>query len=229
MGVLTRLVLASMLFGCAPAECDIGSPPSLDSFEKISLFKSSLEQRSRNAAVEIKSFDEAGNKISGSGAYVVYKRQHYILTAAHVVVGSPTAMIVGDKEVIIGDVVFADAYSDVALVSIAGMINKDPIKWRTSGRKNIGDEIIYSGYPNAMGLLTIKGYIAGYDSFMTVIHSYVWRGASGSLVLDEQGKIVGIISSVAIGTDVTGFPAIIEDVGLVVPVYAVEEFLKTQK
>ena len=138
-------------------------------------------------------------------------------------------MIVGDKEVIIGDVVFADAYSDVALISIAGMINRDPIKWRTSGRKNIGDKIIYSGYPNAMGLLTIKGYIAGYDSFMTVIHSYVWRGASGSLVLDEQGKIVGIVSSVAIGTDVTGFPAIIEDVGLVVPVYAVEDFLKAQK
>ena len=41
--------------------------------------------------------------------------------------------------------------------------------------------------------------------------------------------IVGVVSSVAIGTDVTGFPAIIEDVGLVVPVYAIEEFLKTQK
>ena len=229
MGVLTRLVLASMLFGCAPANCDISSPPSLGGFEKISLFKSSLEQRSRNAAVEIKSIDEAGNKISGSGAYVVFKRQHYILTAAHVVVGSPTAMIVGDKEVIIGDVVFTDAYSDVALISIAGMINKDPIKWRISGRKNIGDEIIYSGYPNAMGLLTIKGYVSGYDSFMTVVHSYVWKGSSGSLVLDERGRIVGVVSAVGIGTDVSGFPTIIEEVGLVVPVYAVEEFLKTQK
>jgi len=229
MGVLTRLVLASMLFGCAPAECDIGSPPSFESFERISLFKSSLERRSRDAAVEIKSFDEAGNKISGSGAYVVYKGQHYILTAAHVVAGSPSAMIVGNKEIIIGDVVFADAYSDVALVSIAGMINKNPIKWRVSGRKNIGDEIIYSGYPNAMGLLTIKGYVSGYDSFMTVVHSYVWKGSSGSLVLDERGRIVGVVSAVGIGTDVSGFPTIIEEVGLIVPVYAVEEFLKTQK
>lgn len=229
MGVLTRLVLASMLFGCAPAECDIGSPPSSDSFEKISLFKSSLERRSRDAAVEIKSFDEVGNKISGSGAYVVYKGQHYILTAAHVVSGSPTAMIVGGREIIIGEVVFADAYSDVALISIAGMINKNPIKWRVSGRKNIGDEIIYSGYPNAMGLLTIKGYVAGYDSFMTVVHSYVWRGASGSLVLDERGRIVGVVSAVSVGTDVSGYPTIVEEVGLIVPVYAVEEFLKTQK
>ena len=229
MGVLTRLALASMLLGCAPAECGIGTPPSFENIEKVSFFNNSLEQRSRNAAVGIKSFDEAGNKISGSGAYVVYKGQHYILTAAHVVAGSSTAMITGDKEIIIGDVVFADDYSDVALVSIAGMISKEPIKWRVSDRKSVGEEIIYSGYPNAMGLLTIKGYVAGYDSYMTVIHSYVWKGASGSLVLDGRGKIVGVISAVSIGTDITNFPTIVEDIGLVVPVYAVEDFLKSQK
>jgi len=80
-----------------------------------------------------------------------------------------------------------------------------------------------------MGLLTIKGYVAGYDSYMTVIHSYVWKGASGSLVLDGRGKIVGVISAVSIGTDITNFPTIVEDIGLVVPVYAVEDFLKSQK
>ena len=227
MGVLTRLVLVSMLFGCTPVDCDIDGLPTFKNIEHVSLFNSGLEHRSRNAAVKIVSFDAWGNKISGSGAYVTYKGEHYILTAAHVVDGSPTAMITGgDKEIIIGDVVFMDSYSDVALVSIAGMMTKEPVRWRVARQHNIGDEIIYSGYPNSMGLLTIKGYIAGHDGFMTVVHSYIWKGASGSLVLDRHGKIVGVVSAVSVGTDLTNFPTIIEDIGLIVPVGAAEEFLK---
>ena len=229
MGVLARLVLVSMFFGCTPADCDVDRLPALNNIEHVSLFNSSLENRSRDAAVKVMSFDTRGNKISGSGAYVVYKGEHYILTAAHVVEGSSTAMITGGKEKIIGDVVFMDSYSDVALVSIAGMMTREPIRWRVAHQHNIGDEIIYSGYPNSMGLLTIKGYVAGHDGSMTVVHSYIWKGASGSLVLNRHGKIVGVVSAVSVGTDLTNFPTIIEDVGLVVPVYAAEDFLKSQK
>ena len=226
MGGLTRLVLVSMLFGCTPVDCDIDGLPTFKNIEHVSLFNSGLEHRSRNAAVKIASFDAWGNKISGSGAYVTYKGEHYILTAAPVVDGSPSAMITGDKEIIIGEVAFIDSYSDIALVSIAGMMTKEPIRWRVADKYNIGDEVIYSGYPNSMGLLTIRGHVAGYDGFRTVIHSYIWKGASGSLVLDRHGKIVGVVSAVSVGTDLTNFPTIIEDVGLIVPVGAAEEFLK---
>ena len=226
MGILTRLALVSTLFGCAPAECDIQRGAVLEGVEYVSLFHSGLEHRSRNAAVKITSFDESGNKISGSGAYITHKGEHYILTAAHVVAASPTALIIGGKEKIIGDVVFTNDYSDVALVSIAGMVTKEPLRWRVSKQRNIGDEVIYSGYPNSMGLLTIKGHIAGHDGLTTILHSYIWKGASGSIVLDRQGKIIGVVSAVSVGTDLTGFPTIIEDVGLIVPVHAVEDFLK---
>ena len=228
MGVLTRLVLVSMLLGCTPTDCDISGLPTFESIEHVSLFNSDLEHRSRNAAVKITSYDAFGSRISGSGAYVVYKGEHYILTAAHVVDGSPSAMITGDKEIIIGEVAFIDSYSDVALVSIAGMMTKEPVRWRVADKYNIGDEVIYSGYPNSMGLLTIKGHVVGYDGFMTVIHSYIWKGASGSLVLDGKGKIVGVVSAVSVGTDLTNFPTIIEDIGLIVPVGAAEEFLKNR-
>jgi len=63
---------------------------------------------------------------------------------------------------------------------------------------------------------------------MTVIHSYIWKGASGSLVLDGKGNIVEVVSAVSVGTDLTSFPTIIEDIGLIVPVGAAEEFLKNR-
>ena len=228
MGALTRLVLVVLLCGCAPVDCEIGRTIATESIEHVALFNSGLENRSRDAAVKVTSYDKYGIRIGGSGAYIVYKGEHYILTAAHVVDSSPSALIEGTKEIIIGEVVFIDSYTDVALVSIAGMMTKEPLRWRVAKQHNIGDEIIYSGYPNSMGLLTIKGNIAGYDGFMTVVRSYIWKGASGSVVLNSHGKIVGVVSAVSVGTDITNFPTIIEDVGLIVPVGAVEEFLKNR-
>ena len=228
MGGLTRLVLVSMLFGCTPVDCDIVNMAAPESIEHISLFNSNLEKRSRDATVRITSFDEHGNRVRGSGAYIVYKGGHYILTAAHVIDGSPTAMIEGYGETIIGEVAYTDIDTDVALISIAGMITKDPLRWRVSKDHDIGDELIYSGYPNSVGMLTIKGSIAGYDGSMVILHSYVWKGASGSAVLDSQGRIIGVVSAVDVGTDIVGFPTIIEDVGFVVPVFKVEEFLKNK-
>jgi len=230
MGGLTRLVLVSMLCGCAAVDCEVYKTVAVDNIEyaieHVSFFNSSLEKRSRGAAVKVSSYNEFGAKISGSGAYIVYKGKHYILTAAHVIDGSLTAMIEGGKEIIIGEVAFVDSYNDVALISIAGMITKEPLQWRISDYNNVGDNIIYSGYPNSMGLLTLKGTIAGHEGSTTIIHSYVWKGASGSVVLNDRGKIVGVISAVSVGEDIMSFPTIIEDVGLVVPVNSLEEFLK---
>ena len=98
-------------------------------------------------------------------------------------------MIKNDSETILGNVVFVDKATDVALVSIEGMFTRKPIIWSVSKDRQIGSEVYYSGYPNTYTLLTIEGKIAGYDRDMTIIHSYVWRGASGSVVLDkrEQG------------------------------------------
>ena len=107
------------------------------------------------------------------------------------------------------------------------MFTRTPINWNVSKNIKVGSETYYSGYPNSYTLLTIEGKVAGFDKDMMIIHSYVWRGASGSAVLDKKGKIIGVISAVDVGTDIIGMPTIIEDVGLVVPVHSVQQFLES--
>ena len=229
MGVLFRIFVLLALVGCDSAAPCLKSDNLTDNVKQhVSVFSSDVRMKSRGAAVEIISYNSDGSQISGSGAYIVYKRQHYILTAAHVVSESPVAMIKNDSETILGNVVFVDEATDVALVSIEGMFTRTPIVWSVSKNRKIGGEVYYSGYPNTYTLLTIEGKIAGYDRDMTIIHSYVWRGASGSVVLDKGGRIVGVISAVDVGTDIVGMPTIIEDVGLVVPIHKIEEFLKSK-
>ena len=70
------------------------------------------------------------------------------------------------------------------------------------------------------GLLTIEGYIAGIhprgDIYM---HSYGWSGASGSAVFDMRGRLVGVLVAIDVGQGYVGFPTIIEDVVVVVPIW----------
>ena len=229
MGILFRIFVFLALVGCNPAAPCLKSDNLADNAKQhVSFFSTDVKKKSRDAAVEIMSYNFAGDQISGSGAYIVYKRQHYILTAAHVVSESPAAMITNGDETILGKVVFIDEVTDVALVSIEGMFTRTPINWNVSKSRKIGSEVYYSGYPNTYTLLTIEGKVAGYDKGMTIIHSYVWRGASGSVVLDKKGRIVGVVSAVDVGTDIVGVPTIIEDVGLVVPVHKVQQFLESR-
>ena len=96
MGVLFRIFVLLALVGCDSAAPCLKSDNLTDNVKQhVSVFSSDVRMKSRGAAVEIISYNSAGSQISGSGAYIVYKRQHYILTAAHVVSESPSCH---DKE-----------------------------------------------------------------------------------------------------------------------------------
>jgi len=231
MGGLTRLILVSLLCGCTSVGYDFDGSfiteniEYLEGIEYISIFKSPAEAQSRKAAVKVTSVDVYGNKIGGSGAYITHKGNHYIVTAAHVVEDSSRVLIRGSGELIVASVAYVNSSSDLALLSIAGMFTRDPIPWRVSKQVNVGDKLVYSGFPNSMGLLTIKGEVAGFYEGAIVAHTYVWKGASGSLVLDEKGRIVGVVSAVDVGTDIGDYPTIIEDVGLIASTYSLDRYL----
>ena len=182
MGGLIRLFSVSLLCGCISTDCDYDRFFATENYEyvrHISLFRNKIEAQSRAAAVKVTAYDMFGNKIGGSGAYITHNGKHYILTAAHVVEGSSIAMVDGTREIIIADVVYVDRDSDLALLSIAGMASRKPIPWKVSKEIDVGSKLVYSGYPNMLSLLTIKGEIAGFYKQSIVAHSYVWRGASG--------------------------------------------------
>ena len=84
----------------------------------------------------------------------------------------------------------------------------------------IGQNTLYSGYPNDEAMYTIKGYVSALNHRGNYyIHSYAWRGASGSSVFDEYGRLIGVLTAVGVGTDVEGGHTAIEDVVHVVPIW----------
>ena len=62
------------------------------------------------------------------------------------------------------------------------------------------DPVVYTGYPNATGPMTIQGKIMGFTDGVVFVNMYAWSGASGSGVFDEHGNIIGIVSALELVT-----------------------------
>jgi S1-C subfamily serine protease len=128
---------------------------------------------------------------------------------------------VGGEEMLT-TLIYYDELTDLAVLVVPDITGADPMKLRPLREKNlkIGQDVLYSGYPNLSGLLTIEGYIAGIhprgDIYM---HSYGWSGASGSAVFDTSGRLVGVLVALDVGQGYAGMPSIIEDVVVVVPIW----------
>ena len=223
MGGLKRLFLVLLLsLGCSPDNGEYLKTKTEETFEYVSRATSRVVDLSREASVKVAVHSLNGDKTEGSGAYLKYKGHHLVLTAAHVVEGNHTALIIAGKERVIADVVYYDEYNDIAILRLEGLFTRKPLTWRLSD-VTIGEKVVYTGFPNGYDALSIQGVTSGFSGSKIVLHSYAWYGSSGSAVLDEKGRIVGGVSAIDIGYAFFELPQIVEDIVIVAPIRSVRE------
>ena len=181
-----------------------------------------IVNKSREAVVKIYSERESGTGF-GTGTTFKYKGKTIVLTAAHVVGGYENKNFVFDGvKKVEAKIAYLDIIADLAVLIPVEEINRKPLPFRPITKKSmrLGEDVFYSGFPNDSGLLTIRGYIAGvHPKEHLYMHSYAWPGASGSAILDGEGHVIGVLFAVEVGTDIVGFPTIVEDVVVVVPIW----------
>ena len=147
----------------------------------------------------------------GSGSYVLFDDQYVVLTAAHVVRGSDEFVIQNGFEKVSGNVVYRDDVNDIAFLKVQQMKSRTALKYKVNSKEDlVGQTLLYAGYPNSIDLFLFFGNVAGYRGDVIMMHSYAWMGASGSVVLDMSGKIVGVLNAIDVGYGIRG-PQLIED------------------
>jgi len=184
----------------------------------------SVARNSRASAVYISVVKNNGNQGMGSGTYGIYKGYPVIITAAHVVSDCSTIIVSSyNGEMEAGRVAYLDEEADLAVLYVEPMRSMPQQRFKFIGPKRdlIGKDVVYSGNPNRVGLLTIYGNVAGYSYNRIILHSYAWMGASGSGVYDKHGNLVGVVSAISIGRWI--MPQLIEDVVYVAPIYYMNE------
>jgi len=193
---------------------------------------------SRRSAVKIMSLDPQTLSISGaSGTYVTLDNRYFILTVAHGL--NPDCAFVrvvpdvsdGYEDYInCQKMIEVNLFSDYAIIEVEKINDLSPISLLTHVPKNTDwkksfaslSNLVYTGYPNDIGPVTVQGQVMGYSTEDHVfMHSYGWSGASGSGVFNEEGQLVGHVMAILIGETVHGIN-VLEDVVVVVPLFKVD-------
>jgi hypothetical protein len=188
-------------------------------FQHISL--NGAEANTREASVRV--HRETGGH--GSGAYFLFEGYHVVFTAAHVVLGDRTFIIIdkyGNKRS--GTLAYLEKNADFAIILIPAFKKIKPIKFKIPDHKSvkdIGKELIFSGYPGAQSLRTVRALIAGYEGKRFVLHSTAWKGSSGSCVFDSNGNFIGIVYALSM-SQFKGHPVLLESMVWVEPYTSID-------
>ena len=184
---------------------------------------SSTEKLVRESAVKV--FSDGGH---GSGSYVTIDQFHIILTAQHVADGQPGKKyrihIPTTGESALGRLVYSDESLDVAALLIPNLSTISPIEFRPRSRIiNVGETILYSGYPSSHSLLSFRGTVAGYEKNgdIILIHTYGWFGCSGSILYDDKRRIVGVLWGVSVSS--ASPYQVIEDIIWATPAHLIDK------
>ena len=179
-------------------------------------------KNARNAAVMVHVQQSTG-RYRGTGTYFKYKGHHIVITAAHIWAENPPkmlsdgALVASPEEKVVGQVVYFDPYTDIAILKVPALESRKPAKLVRDPQYSVGETVVYSGFPGQNSLLTFEGELAG-DGYGTdlAMHSMAWGGSSGSGVFDSDGRFVGVVSSIMVGRGFFG-PQLVGTIVYVAP------------
>lgn len=165
------------------------------------------------SSVIINAFTIGGGSVTGSGNYFHIKDKHFVITANHVVEGMSEIFLTERSGFSYkARVAYVDPFRDIAvLVPETRLMYTEPIDYQSSKYIEIGKEVFYCGHPNRQLFMNYNGRIAGMDGQFLMINAFAWPGASGSVVFNKEGEVVGVLSAVSVDAP-TGLPVLIPNI-----------------
>jgi S1-C subfamily serine protease len=210
----------------------------MSALDNISNDLSSVERRvvelSRHSILQVLTTSEKRDGFSKmSGTYVTHGDRFYVITAAHGIHGECEYFFVATSNENVYDCIryiLIDQHVDYAIVEIEEIPDRNPVKLsevRPSNREwrqetAVLNETFYTGFPNGLGPLTLRGSVAGIsDENYILLHSYAWPGSSGSGVFSYDGNLIGIIIALNVGFTGAGYD-VLEDLVIVTPLFMID-------
>ena len=151
----------------------------------------------------------------GSGNYFKIGKHRFIITAAHVVNGTDEVLIMEKGSSSTGaTVIYLDNDADIAI-----LVPHQRLKYTkaTSFRRDInnqmGEKVYHCGHPSGQGWHMSEGLLTGTNSNVLMINTFAWPGSSGSVVFDESGRVIGVLSAILVDGPF-GIPDMVEHIVL---------------
>ena len=186
------------LFSCVMPLLDTSDDMLVEVDEPYSLEVDKVDRSLKSSVKLVIKFDavEAGH---ASGNYFRYGKHRFIITAAHVVDGGEV-WIKDGLDIVKSETLWVDKSRDIAIIRPMGELKETrPIKFKINYDNNkVGTIIRYAGYPSHLGKMVLQGMVAKQLKQKVVLQCWALPGSSGSVIFDDNGKAVGVLSAVAV-------------------------------
>jgi len=216
---MIKTILFIML-ACTPpanAHLDIDLSPEYDDSYTAALdpFAPRGLKVSYLSSVAIQSFEGGIPTGTGSGNYFRLGKHRFIMTAAHVVHGATEVSIMergfSMTEAV---VIYADYNTDIAILLPKEKLNyTKAIPFRRDITNQMGEKVYHCGHPAREGWHISEGLLTGTHNDTLMVNTFAWPGSSGSVLFDETGRVLGILSAIRVGAPF-GLPSLIEHITL---------------
>ena len=201
------------LFSCVMPLLDTSDDILIDS-EDQPIYSVSRLDRSINSSVKLvikRGPDETGH---ASGNYFSYGRHKFIITAAHVI-DAGEVWVKDGLDVLKTETLWVDHERDIAIVRPMGkLLTIKSAKLRINTTKNkVGTIIRYAGYPADLEKMVLQGMVSRQTNNKIILQSFALPGSSGSIIFDEKGRAVGVLSAVSVQINPwIGIPELAENI-----------------
>ena len=201
------------LFSCVMPLLDTSDDMLIEDDEHYSLEVGKVDRSLRSSVKLVIKYDavDAGH---ASGNYFKYGRHKFIITAAHVVDGGEV-WIKDGLDIVKSETLWVDKERDIAIIRPMGELqNTRPIKFKINSDDNkVGTIIRYAGYPSHLGKMVLQGMVSKQTQQKLLLQCWALPGSSGSIIFDEKGRAVGVLSAVAVEMNpFVGIPEIQENI-----------------
>ncbi|MEZ5062258.1 MAG: trypsin-like peptidase domain-containing protein [Solirubrobacterales bacterium] len=167
----------------------------------------------------------SGGTATGSG--ILMDDQGHVLTNAHVVDGSSSVTVkFGDGDALDAKVLGIDDSTDVAVLGVdPDQVDANPLELGNSDDVKVGDPAVAIGNPYGLDRTVTTGIISALQRQISAPNGFtisdvlqtdaaINPGNSGGPLIDGQGRVIGINSQIATGSDGSGSTGI----GFAVPI-----------
>ena len=138
------------------------------------------------------------------GSGVIFSNEGHIVTNTHILINATSIFVeFNNGEITEAVLIGADKYSDIAVLKINGPEDLNPIETAESSNIRVGDEVLAIGNPFGVGKTVTSGIISatGRDygnPYLELLQTdaAINPGNSGGALLNEEGNLIGINSSI---------------------------------
>lgn len=193
------MFLLTMLACTLGLDCD--ERGAIISFQQTKAAHYFYYDKALESSVKIVSFKDGEETGHSSGNYFKIGQHKFILSAAHIVSEEEILMVQDYANQVELQLAIFDPFNDIAIfVPKTDLKSVRPINYITNKEVDVtGNTVVYAGYPASLNKSVFNGTVASCNLTSLVMQSFALPGASGSVIFDNKGMVLGVLSAVQLG------------------------------